>query len=42
MIVFIMIGLISNVEHFILWLYHYLVTEVAKPIRIKIYLRVIK
>ena len=42
MIVFLMIGFISSIEHSILWLYHYLVSEVSKPIKVRVYLRVIK
>lgn len=42
MIVFLMIGFISSIEHSILWLYHYLVSEVSKPIKVSVYLRVIK
>jgi hypothetical protein len=42
MIVFVIIGIIGNVENFLLWVYHYFVAEEKKEIKIKIYFRIIK
>ena len=43
MIIFLLIGLISNLENFILWLWHSCVSrKEKKPFRIRIYLSIIR
>ncbi len=41
MIVFVIIGVVGNVENLLMWIYHYFVAEERKPIKIKMYLRII-
>ena len=41
MIVFVIIGVVSNVENFLMWIYHYFVAEERKEIKLKMYLRIL-
>ena len=41
MIVFVIIGVVSNVENFLMWIYHYFVAEERKEIKLKMYLRIV-
>lgn len=41
MIVFVIIGVVGNLENLLLWIYHYFVAEERRDIKLMMYLRII-